>query len=172
MRKAFICLLVVSSTLFSCKSKRQLLVGSWHAVKLENPEMDNFFVNSQNYIDTIGKKNSDSVNLLVYGVTNMDSLRKVLQTQYDTAKSMQTGAVVNTVFHFRDDSTAVLTFNGIADTTRWYLDKDKLILDDRHHEGADAKVNMEVLKITDMVLKLRFREDSSFSTVTFRREGK
>lgn len=173
MRKAAICLLASVLLITSCKSKRQMLVGSWHAVKLENPEMDNFFVNSQNYIDTIGKKNSDSLNMQIYGVTNMDSLRRVLQAQFDTAKAMQSGAVSNTIFRFRDDSIAILTFNGAVDTAKWYMDKqDKLVLDDLHPENKEARVNMEILKITDVVMKLRFREDSSFSTVTFRREGK
>lgn len=172
MRKGVIILFAASVVLFSCKSKQDMLTGSWHAVKLENPDMDSFFVRSQHYIDTIGKNNADAMNMDIYGTTNMDSLRKVLQAQYDTAKAMQTGAIVNTVFHFNKDGRAVLIFNGISDTAKWRLEgESRLVLDSRGHENGEV-VNMEILKISDMVLKLRFREDSSFSTVTFRREGK
>ena len=157
----------------SCKGKRQMLTGTWHAVKLENPDMDTFFINSQHYIDTIGKNNSEDANLQLYGVANVDSLRRVLQAQYDTAKAMQMNAVVNTVFSFRADSMAFLTFNGIPDSARWYMDKDdKLILDDLQGQGTGEKVNMEIVELTDVALKLRFKEDNAFSTVTFRREGK
>jgi hypothetical protein len=173
MRKAAVGILIIFIAICSCKSKRDMLTGTWHAVKLENPEMDSFFINSQNYIDTIGKKNTDDANMQIYGVINMDSLRKVLQAQFDTAKAMQVGAVTNTVFQFRKDSLAILIFNGVVDSAVWVMDKDgRLMLDDMHRENAGEQVNMEVLKLTDMVLKLRFKEDSSFSTVTFRREGK
>jgi len=173
MRRVAVYLLVISLALFSCKSKHDMLVGNWHAVKLENPEMDSFFINSQNYIDTIGRKNDESTNVRLYGVTNMDSLRKVLQTQYDTARAMQQNAVTNTVFRFRKDSLAVLIFNGMVDSAKWHMDKDdKLVLEDLHDQNAAEKINMEILKLTDVVLKLRFKEDSNFSVVTFRRVGK
>jgi hypothetical protein len=172
MIKNLVYLFLFTVVLYACKSKSKTLVGTWHAVKLENPEMDSFFTNSQNYIDSIGKGNSDSTNMAIYGVTNMDSLRRVLQGQYDTAKSMQVNAVTNTTFRFRQDSIAILTFNGVVDSARWYIGTDnKLVLDDLHGENPAQKVAMEILKLSDMVLKLRFMEDSTISTVTFRREG-
>jgi len=173
MSKRIIYLLLLVLTVYSCKQKHELLTGTWHGVKLENADIDSFFVRSQHYIDTIGKSGDATMNMSIYGVTNMDSLRGVLQAQYDTAKAMQMMAVTNTVFRFTADSMAILSFNGVKDTGRWYIDTaNKLVLEDITPNGGGEKGNMEIITLTDDVLKLRFREDSNFSTVTFMRQGK
>src|SRR4051812_36404927 len=111
MKRTVILLVLLSLVIVACKrSKREMIIGKWHAVKVENPEMDDFFAKSQAYIDTIGKGNNDATNIQIYGVANMDSMRKVLQSQYDSAKMMQTLAVTNTSFNFRKDSIVMLSF--------------------------------------------------------------
>ena len=57
MRKSTIYIILISAVLFSCKNNKQKLVGSWRSVRLENRDMDSFFVKSQIYIDTLGKNN-------------------------------------------------------------------------------------------------------------------
>ncbi len=64
MKQTIFYLLLLIVVMASCKgNKEQKIVGKWHAVHLENPEMDSFFINSQKYIDTIGKGNDDETNL-------------------------------------------------------------------------------------------------------------
>ena len=172
MRAAVFILILSSISLFSCKQNKSSqhgnIIGMWHAIKLENPDMDSFFANSQVYIDTIGKSNDDMVNLAIYGVTNMDSMRKILQQQYDSAKAMQENAVLNTVFNFRKDSVVILSFNGATDSSRWYFDKgDTLVLDELNKGNAGDRLKMQVITLSPTTLKLRFMENDAYSTVTF-----
>jgi hypothetical protein len=158
---------------FSCKRSRQeTLIGSWHAVKLENPEMDSFFVKSQAFIDTMGKNGDAATNLQVYGVTNMDSLRQAMQHQFDSAKVMQQSSVLNTQFKFRKDSVAILAFNGNVDSAKWHIEGNILVMEDMNKETEGQKLHMEILALTDTVMKLKFEENGASSTVTFNPDAK
>ena len=174
MKRQTVYLILLMVLMLACKGrKRDALVGTWHAIKLENPEMDSFFKNSQAYIDTVGKNHDAATNIELYGVANMDSMRKFLQQQYDSTKAMQMDAVAHTVFKFRKDSIVELFFNGGIDSSKWYLDKDgALILNDLNAQSAEDKARMEIVELSGSVLKLRFRENNSSSVVTFRQEGK
>jgi len=171
MKRTTIILLLLAIVVFSCKkSKRDMIIGKWHAVKLENPDMDSFFIKSQAYIDTIGKGHDAATNMQLYGVANMDSMRQILQVQYDSAKLMQNNAVTNTTFNFRKDSVVILSFNGNVDSSKWYFDKaGALVLDKLNDYGPDV-IKMEIVTLADTVLKLRFIEDNATSTVTFHPE--
>lgn len=173
MKRTIILLLLCTVIVSACKhDKKSMITGKWHAVKLENPEMDSFFIHSQAYIDTVGKGHDDATNKELYGVANMDSMRRVLQGQYDSTKKMQTDAVTNTIFQFRKDSIAVLSFSGVTDSSKWFFDADgDLVLRDMH-PGSDETVKMQVLELSESVLKLRFEENGASSTVTFHPEGK
>lgn len=177
MKRNLLYVLLLTLLIASCKQatkdKRQMIIGTWHATKLENPELDSFFQNSQAYIDTVGKNGNPASNIELYGVENMDSMRKILQQQLDSAKSMQTNTVANTVFKFRADSVVVLSFNGGIDSSRWYFDTSgTLVLDDLNGATAGDKVNMQVISLNDSVMKLKFEEANTFSIVTFQSEKK
>jgi hypothetical protein len=185
MKRTPVYLFLLLLVLFSCKNDNkkliagkwhvvkfennmEMLVGKWNAVQMSNPEMDSFFKNSQVYIDTVGKHNDAAANLQLYGVANMDSMRVILQKQYDSAKLMQANAVTNTSFYFGDDGVAILSFHGNIDSSSWYIDSvGNLVLDDLNEAGKGQKLNLEIVTISDTVLKLRFQENNSFSVVTF-----
>ena len=171
MRKAAFFLVFLSVVIFSCKNNKQKLVGQWHSVRLENADIDSFFVKSQQYIDTIGKNNDPATNMAVYGTTNMDSLRTLMQEQYDSAKSMQMRSVTNTIFRFAKDSLLFISFNGNDDTCKWYIDaKNKIQVEDLMKGGTGEKMTWELLELTDTSLVLRIPQDSTFSKVTFHPE--
>jgi hypothetical protein len=168
MTNSIIGLFVIAMLFFACKQGgKQTLIGSWHAVRLENPDMDSFFANSQKFIDTMGKSGNNEANLRTYGTTNMDSMRKSMQAQYDSVKNMQEGSLLRTVFHFRKDSVAILSFNGNTDSARWHVENNQLVLDDLNKETQGQKLHMDILSLTDTVLKLKFQENGASSTVTF-----
>ena len=169
MKKAVIYLFLVSFALYACNgNKKQMLIGTWHAIKFDNPNIDSFYKHSQAYIDTVGKNNDDATNLRLYGVTNMDSVRKMLQGQFDSAKLLQMNAVLNTVFTFRKDSIVILSFNGGIDSSKWSIDNTgAIILTDLTEGGAGDKLRMEIISSTDTALVLKFMEDSAYTTVTF-----
>jgi hypothetical protein len=165
----FLVLTAVACSSPATKSRRQMLTGIWYANHLENPGMDSFFKNTQAYIDTIGRNGNDDVNRQVYGATDMDSVRKAMQAQYDSAKNMQQAAVKNTVFSFLADSLAILAFSGNVDSSYWSLDNsDQLILTERHPtDSTPQQISMQIISVSEHELKLRFYEDGAYSTVTF-----
>lgn len=169
MKQACFLVVFMSVVLLACREhKGAMLVGTWHAVKLENPDMDSFFIRSQQYIDTVGRGNDTAGNRRLYGVTDMDSMRRVLQGQYDSARAMQLDAVNNTVFSFRKDSIVVLSFNGSIDSSKWYInDSGALVLDELNGYGTGDRVKMQIAALTDTMLKLKFSENGAISTVTF-----
>jgi hypothetical protein len=177
VKRISIYLVLILLALYSCSGKKkQLLIGTWHSIKIENPDIDYFFKNSQKYIDTIGKGHDAATNLALYGVTNMDSMRAVLQLQYDSVKMMQMKADTQTLFTFAKDSVATLTFPDRTQAGKWYFNKDTLILEGQDETGAIEKAGVEIVVLNDSLLKLKFIKteqgvpDSSF--VTFRRERK
>jgi hypothetical protein len=176
MKRTALCIILCSFVLFACKhrgeNRRTMLIHSWHATKLENKEFDSFFANSQAYIDTVGKGHDAATNIALYQVANMDSMRVILQAQLDSAKKMHADAVLNTTFNFRNDSVAVMSFNGQVDSSRWYLSgNDTVILEDMHQVGG-PKIKMLILNLSTDELKLKMEENNATSTVTFRPDGK
>lgn len=150
----------------------QLIVGKWNAVQMANPELDSFFINGQNYIDTVGKKNDPATNIRLYGTANMDSMRIMLQKQFDSAKNMQNSGVTTTSFYFGDDGVAILSFHGTIDSSAWGIDSlGYLVFDDLNEASKGEKVRMEIIEVSDTVLKLKFRENNVYSIVTFHPDG-
>ena len=174
MRFLHILFFLLFMILFSCKQgKKDLMLGTWKGSKFENPDMDTFFMKSQQYIDTIGKNNNMRTNWELYGVTNVDSLRGVLQKQHDSAKSMQMGAVLNTIFTVKKDSIAVISFNGSIDTSKWYIENDHfLVMEEMTGTEKGSKSKMELVTLTAQEMVIKFEQESSSSKVTFVKANK
>jgi hypothetical protein len=147
------------------------LRAKWRGVHLENRSLDSFFRETQHYLDTFGKGNSDDVNYALYGVSNVDSLRQILRAQHDSTQMLQQMAVKNTIFHFMTDSQAMISFNGLLDTSKWYVvHNNELVLIEQTGPDRGLVTKMSILELTDNELKLRFEQENTFSTVTFRKE--
>ncbi len=168
----FSCLLLALAT--GCKKgKEEILIRSWRAIRMENAENDNFFTQSKIYIDTIGNNGNDEVNLRLYGSTNMDSVRREMLLQYDSARAIQMQAVNNTVFNFKKDSVVVFYLSGRIDTGKWYLDgENALTVEEKTEDGSVEKVKWDLLTLTDTALKLVMHDGEASTTVTFHPEGK
>jgi hypothetical protein len=160
--------------LAACNGKKEpaaLIVGSWDGVQLQNPQIDSFLTNSQKYIDTIGKSGDTMANLALYGVANLDSVRKELQEQRNSVISIQNKMIKNTHFIFKKDSFAYLNFSGNLDTSSWYMDKEKhLVMKELIGEQKGTVQKWEILKLDKDELKLKIEEENDYSIVTFHRE--
>jgi len=165
-------LLLTTIVLFSCKTNKQkTLTGTWHAISLESKEMDSVLTQGQLFIDTVGKNTNAAADIQLYGTVNMDSLKHVLQSQLDSVKLMQAEAVKGTVFQFRKDSVAILTFSGKTDSMKWHLDTDTSItLSPLGGIGSIEEIRMEIIAVSDTAMRLRFRESGATSIVTFHPE--
>ncbi len=168
MRLSIAGIIVLTLFLFSCKhTKTDMVTGTWKGANFENPDMDDFFKESQHYIDTLGSSKDARTNWELYGVTNMDSLKKELQNQHDSAHAMQRNAVLKTIFNFKKDSVAVVSFNGSLDTSKWYLKGDTLVMIEMTGPEQGMNTQMQILALSETEMKLKFEMDSSYSTVTF-----
>lgn len=158
------------------ENKGALLVGKWRSVKIVNRDKDEFFKNSRIFIDTMGKNNSDSVNLEIYGVTNVDSLRKELKIQFDSAYAAAVAIDTQSVLTFNNDSTITFSFPGKTEKGKWYIDKNnQLVLDETNEYGETEQMKVNVTAIEGDNMTLTFMRDGEngskdTSIVTFRRE--
>lgn len=160
--------------LASCKAdKEELIAREWHAVKLDNPQMDSTIRDQEAFVDSFGKNTDAVANKELYGIENVDSMRTILKQQLQEFKLIQQNAVKNTWFHFRKDGIALMNFSGQNDSANWYFDDEgALMLDEMKLKGFGNKLKMEILGLTEDSLKLRFTEDGLTSTVTFSPEKK
>ncbi len=174
-----VCLLGLSVLLFSCKDeKQQKLLGKWQSEKIENRSKDEFFSSSRTFIDTMGKGNTEEVNIQLYGVANVDSLRTILNKQFDSAFAVQQAIDTQSIFTFNEDGSMLLRFPGREETGKWTIDKTgRLILDETNELGQTERVNVELTSVNEQKLVLTFvrkteQGDMDTSKVTFRRSGK
>ena len=181
MRKHIFYLLPIACLLCVCSCKRnnyELIIGKWRSVKIENKDKDNFFKSSREFIDTMGKGNSDSTNMEIYGVTNMDSLRHELQIQFDSAYAAQMTTYTQSIFTFHKDSTVILSFPGKNETGKWRIDKNgKLVLDETNEFGQTEQLKIDITQLGPSNMILTFVRDledglSDTSVVTFVRQEK
>jgi hypothetical protein len=181
MRKFRLYLLPIIATLclFSCgQNKSDLLIGRWHSVKVVNRDKDNFFRSSKAFIDTMGNSNTPEVNAEVYGVANMDSLRRELRAQFDSAYAAQMNIDTQSIFTFKTDSAVLFSFPGKTEKGKWHLDdQDLLVLDETNELGQTEQIKLGVKFIDKNKLELTFVRDldegvTDTSIVTFRREKK
>ncbi len=150
-----------------------MLERTWRADVLNNPQMDEMMMNGQQFIDTVGTQTDAGANVILYGTSNIDSLKKGLQLQLDSVKVMQQSTVQQTVFTFRKDGVAILQFNGNTDSSKWYFDdQGAIILDEMKEKGAGDKIKMEIVSLSDTALKLNFQENETNSVVTFHPDTK
>ena len=107
----------------------------------------------------------------LYGTTNVDSVRRLMQEQFDSAKVIQLRSVTNTIFNFRKDSLLFISFNGNVDTCKWTLgDNKKLTVKDMNTGGTGEEMTWEIIELTDTDLILKIAQDTTFSKVTFHPE--
>ena len=149
-----------------------MLVGTWRGTKLENTNIDSFFIKSQHVIDTLGKYNDPDKNYELYGTSNMDSVRRTLQIQHDSALFIQNQRVTKTVFSFTHDKYAYITFDDhtTTDTAHWTFDDEgSLLLEDISAGGSRAVKRMQILQLTDSVMRLQIWANDDSSKITFQK---
>lgn len=169
MTKKHLLLLIAPMLLFSCKpSKKELITRKWQAVGVQSGMLDNEIKEERHFIDTIGTTTSPAQNLELYGVSNMDSMRKLMHKSLDSTIASQEETIKNTWLLFDKNGTVVTHFGAEPDTVAWYFDDDgALMLDEMKHKGAGSKIKMNVLKLTDKELQLQFEENGFSSTASF-----
>lgn len=171
MKKILLLSVVVSVTMASCSTqdKKSLITGKWQAISLENPKLVALMEEQTSFLDTFGKNNTDEQNLSIYGFTNIDSAREILKQEMVDYMNMQDHAVKNTWFDFRKDGTVVMNFSGQIDSTKWYIsDEGMLMLDEATTGNNPEKIKMEIMSLTDTMLKLQMNEQGMSSTVIFK----
>ncbi len=148
-----------------------MIAKKWKAVSLESPQLDQMIAEQRNFIDTVGKSTDAATNEALYGIRNMDSMRTMLKIQLDSFLAMQETTLNNTWLDFNKDGVVATNFGTSPDTVNWYFDDEgNLMLDEMQKKGAGSKIKMEVMKLEENVLQLRFNENGFSSTATFKPE--
>lgn len=170
MNKKTIISIVLVLLITACNNetdKKTQLVGEWQAFQLENPKLQEMMDEQTAFLDTFGRNSSDQQNIEVYGFSNIDSARDVLKQEMVEYMAMQDHAVKNTKFNFREDGLVIMDFSGQVDSTRWSLsEQGNLVLEPTGDD--DQQISMEVLYLTDSILKLQLNEQGMSSTVIFK----
>ena len=179
MNSRILLLLSIAATLLAgaCKSRTdRMLIGRWRSVKVQNRDKDNFFKSSKEFIDSMGRGNSDSLNFEIYRVTNIDSLRSELQAQYDSAFAAQMTIDTSSIFTFNADSTVTFSFPGRTETGKWRIDHSgMLVLDETNETGQTEQLKVNVSFTDNRKMTLTFIREleaglSDTSIVSFYRE--
>ncbi|HRO42398.1 MAG TPA: hypothetical protein PL009_06160 [Flavipsychrobacter sp.] len=165
-----ICFAIVCCVfVFSCKqSKEELITKKWQAIRVESPELEKQIADSRVFFDTVGKSTDAATNEQLYGARNMDSMRVILKMQLDSFIGLQAWTVKNTWLDFQKNGTVAAAFGTQPDTVKWYFDDEgNLMLDELEQKGAGSKIKMEVVKLEDTALHLRFNENGFESVAIF-----
>jgi hypothetical protein len=170
-------LLLFTATLFSCRNNEtRKMLGKWRSVRVVNHDRDHFFSRSRLFLDTMGKGNTDAVNRAIYGVVNMDSLRRELRIQFDSAYAAQMDIDTQSEIIFNADSTVIFNFPGKTEKGTWFLDKDDMLdLLETNELGYTEHLRIRIARIDKNEMTLTFvkqiEEDlADTSFVTFRRQ--
>jgi hypothetical protein len=174
MIKRILMFAILAISITACKPRKEkMLVNTWQAIDLDNPQMDMMITEQRRFIDTFGSSGNAETNVKLYGTTNIDSYRQALTVQLAEFKKMQDESIKNTWFNFRKDGVAIMNFSGQLDSTNWYFEEDTvLILDEMKLKGTGNKIRMGVLKLDEKEMKLKFSEEGLVSTVTFKPKEK
>lgn len=171
MQKTILSGFVILGLLSACgtQDKKAILTGKWQAVSLENAQLDSLMTEQTHFLDTFGMNTTAEQNLAMYGFTNIDSAREVLKNEMTEYIAMQDHAVKNTWFDFRKDGMVIMNFSGQSDSTKWHIDDEgKLVLDEPAQEDEMGKISMDILSLTDTMLKLQMTEQGMSSIVIFK----
>lgn len=161
-------LMMVLLAACTTQDKKKMLQGKWQAVALDNPAQDSVLAEQRAFLDTFGNSTTDEQNMEIYGFTNVDSARHEVKKVLDDYMSMQDEAIKNTRFDFRKDGTMITEFKGVVDSANWGInDEGMLEFEQMTSEGTPQKLSMEILYVTDTLLKLRMTENGMSSTVIF-----
>ena len=160
----------------SCKndSPRSLLTGSWQGTTMRNEAMEEMVAAQRGLLDTLGNNTSPSEWPALYGTSNLDSFKKEGYKTLDALQVHLKESATKTNFNFRPDSVAVLTFEGAADSVRWSMEGDTLlVLTEIEKPGitGNTPMRMSLKTLTKDSLSLSFEERGANSVMNFRRAG-
>lgn len=152
-------------------------MGKWRSVKIEERSRDEFFKSCRQILDTLGKGHTDAENFEIYGVTNVDSLRGEMQTEYDSAFAAVKSIETESSLYFKPDSSVIVGFPGMNETGKWHINTEgNLLIDETNKYGETQQLVIHIVHINPNELKLAFTRDADndagkdSSFVTYRRE--
>jgi len=170
MIKRYSILLIALISLVSCKKTREeLLCRKWQEVSTENPERDEMVKLQQAFIDTVGNNTTPQQNMEIYGFSNVDSFRRLLQSNMDSFMMLQQREVEQTQFEFKKEGIVYLRTGRRVDSASWKFEEDGvLLLDEQKLKGAGSQLHIEVLTLNDTALRVKFVEGAASAIANFK----
>jgi hypothetical protein len=158
-----------SLILLACNnSKKKLICHMWQATNLYNPKLDLLIAQTKADIDTIG--NEDAI---IKASVNVDSFRKMLQSQLDADLYSQKISLENTSYEFKENGiTFIKTIEGV-DSAKWYLESDNVLrIDEPALTGMGDVQDFNIVQLDDNNMKLQMVLNGDTSIMTFKKANK
>ena len=87
---------------------------------------------------------------------------------YSATIKEKENSLKNTFLHFNENGTLYYSFGVLPDTACWYFEGEKnLVFDEKKLKGMGSVVKIELVKLDENELQLRFQENGFSSTATF-----
>lgn len=159
--------------LVACKNPQagNALVGEWQATELQNPQVDAILEQQKQMLDTMTRLPEDPSYGMPAEVKSLDSFKAIAYRELDAMRQYYKESATETRFTFRKDSVAVLAFPQGADSARYFLEGDSvLVLNERALKGVgEERLTMHIDKLTSDSLRLSVSDANGRSLMHFRK---
>lgn len=158
---------------FACKNPKANndLLGEWQATELQNPQVDVILEQQKQMLDTMTRLPEAPSYGMQESVANLDSFKANAYRELDAMRQYYKESATETKFTFRKDSVAVLAFPQGADSARFVLEGDSvLVLNERALKGVgEERLTMHIEKLTADSLVLSVPDANNQSVMRFRK---
>lgn len=157
-------LLLVFLFVFSqCKEdKKELLCRKWRTVAFENKKMQEQIRYFEHFIDTLKYNSNDYAS-----PSDLDSLKKGLQSDLDAMREEQRFALENNTMEFRSNGVTYTTSIEGSDSAMYEIEDGNMIrIDESKLKGVGETLTFEILKLNKDTLKIRFVDYGDTSVAT------
>ncbi len=170
MKKAFVALPFLF--LIACKDNATSpLVGEWQAVSLQNPQVDAILEQQKMLLDTMTQLPEAPSYGMAEEIKSLDTFKARGYRELDVMRQYYNDAATETKFAFRKDSVAILTFPQGADSARYSLEGDSvLVLNERALKSVgEERLVMRIEKLSADSLTLTVPDANTQSVMRFRK---
>ncbi len=173
MKKAILALPFL--TLFACQtspSNNNLLLGEWQAIELQNPQIDALLEQQRMILDTMTQLPAEAAaSGMPPEISTVDSFKAHAYRELDALRDYYRQSATETKFTFRKDSVAILDFPQGADSARYTMEGDSLlVLNERALKSVgDERLVMYIDRLSADSLTLSVPEANTRSVMRFRK---
>lgn len=152
----------------ACNGTGSPIEKKWQAQSIEDRLFDQLMKEQAAFLDTLGTHTTAAENMELYMTNNVDSLHDILLLNMKEAGNKQKEKVAQLWYHFMSDSILVMHTRKGTDTAKWYFDTENILLIEANElAGMGNPFRLEILTLTDTLLRLQSASGNNSITTTF-----